>query len=81
MKIIITKKDDIKSKSGQEYVKLSALSISGEAFDIFTSKEQYLKFSFDETKIVSSSDIEKIVDSFDPCEVQYNKQGRVESLN
>ncbi len=82
MKVIIFKVEKFASKKdGKEYVKAAAIGQSGAVVEIFTTKEKFDTFSFDESKkVVTAAELTKLFADFETTEVEFNSFGRIEAI-
>lgn len=83
MKIIITKKTDINSVKGK-FVKLSYIEPeTGETDSIFTTKEEYDKWGYDDSKVADANVLKSL--ATDPnvqlSDVEFNKRGSTVMLS
>jgi len=81
MKIILTSKQNIKAKTGQQYVKLSFLNIkTGESGDVFLTADQFASYNIPDASILSKENVDDVSWPIEPVDVEFNQRGRVESL-
>jgi len=82
MKVILFGKEEIKStKTGEEYVKCSAITERGTGIEIFTSKENFDSFRLPATKILNKDDVAEIFAKYQTADVEFNNRGRLENLS
>lgn len=81
MRLILTAKQDIKARTGQEYVKISYIDPkSGETGDLFVPREQYVAYDLSADVIATPEKISKVEWPVEMVEVEFNQRGRVVSL-
>lgn len=80
MRIIVLKKDEFTSKTGTEFVKCSYLDEKGNVGEIFTTKENFSSFGYDQAKILTNTDLSEIFKTFRMSEVDFDSKGRVFGL-
>jgi hypothetical protein len=75
MKVVICSKENISSKKGVDYVKMGFLSSTGVPGEIFTTKEKYDAFNFDEKKIMDRDALKSIFEGVDNVDVEFDQKG------
>lgn len=81
MKVILTTKEPIVSKSGDEYVKVGFIDCkSGKVGEIFTTKKVYDSFEISDDKFLQSSVLKELVATSSIAEVEFDQRGRLVSL-
>ena len=80
MKYIITKKENITSKAGVQYVKLYTLSQKGETGEFFMTKEKYDIYGIDDSKVCSSYTLDKFFELSDQVDVDFDHRGFIYNI-
>lgn len=81
MRVILLRKELIKSKSGIEYVKVPFILVdSGQTGEIFTERAMYEKQSVSEDRYLSDKALETLADMSEISDVQFDQRGRFVSL-
>jgi len=77
MKVVLTEKQAITSKKGDEWVKLSYLTAKGKAGELFLSKAEAETYGVSDEVLASDEDIKELFESSPKVSVEFNERGRV----
>jgi len=77
MRVVLTEKQAITSKKGDEWVKISYLAQDGRTGSVFVSKVQYQGFELPEDRVVSEKEIDDLFENSSPSDVEFDERGRV----
>ena len=81
MRVILTSKQAIKSKAGQEYVKCSFIdALTGEAGDLFCTKEQFASYELPEDRVITAEALKAIDWPVQETNAEFNQRGRLVGL-
>jgi len=83
MKVILTKKTEIKSKKdNKEYVIVSYLDpLSGEAEKVIVEKSVYESFDLDESSYLSKEELSSFATKAPLSDIQFTNRGRVSTIS
>jgi len=80
MKAILTKRTEIKAKSGVDYVRYSALGVKGATYDIWLTKEQDEQFGLSEESVCSLEDLVSFIEAQKNFDIHWDDNKRIESI-
>jgi len=81
MRVILTSKQAIKAKTGQEYVKCSFIDAqTGEAGDLFCTKEQFASYELPEDRVLTAEQLKALDWPVSESNAEFNQRGRLVGL-
>jgi len=82
MRVLMTSIEKFASKKGINYVKGSFLNLtSGIVGNFITTQEKFDAFGFDERKVLTKEDLSEIVEKNEESDIQFDQNGRLDSLS
>lgn len=81
MKVVLTYKQEITSKSGEKFVIYRGVSGSGDTVEAFLTQEQAERAGIPDTHILPPATIKALVEESRTVDVNFNQRGRVDSID
>jgi len=80
MKIILTSKQEITSKKGEQFVIYRGIDETGSTVEAFLPKARSDEFAISDGNIASKAQIKELFDTLPVCEIEFNQRGQVQAL-
>lgn len=80
MKIILTNKQEITSKKGEQFVIFRGIDATGSTVEAFLPKAKADEFNIADGNIASKKQIADLFETLPVCEIEFNQRGQVQDL-
>lgn len=80
MKIILTSKQEIQSKKGDQFVIFRGIDETGNTVEAFLPKSRAEEFAISDASIASKQQVKDLFLTLPVCEIEFNQRGQVLAL-
>jgi len=80
MRVVITKKDRITSKKGENFTIFKGISESGDTVELFFQDTNTEDITVCDGVLADPASVQQLFKSEQPVDVQFNQRGRVDSV-
>lgn len=80
MDCVITSRQNITSKKGEEYVIFRGISQDGQTVEAFLTKAQADEFGIQNSAIMTPAQLKALFEKHPVVEIEFNQRGRVQSM-
>jgi len=80
MEVVITSRQEIKSKNGAQYFLYKGISKSGDTVEAFLNDTQEIEIGIPQSARASKEQVEELFKTLPVVDIQFNQRGRLDTI-